>query len=187
MSRWATTSVVTYIEFEVSLWSSLVTNQVITCTAGFLSDLAKCFSELTYTPHKLYSVADLQKFTSTDPREDFTDHDVGTWGCDPLALDYNASDVRDFNVWEDKTKINEEGGDTGICKNLNLSAMVIPTEYAASWASGSGLSAVSVLLGAHSDGTPIQAGLRELLAVAPGIPFGLTLLGAKMTTLNPDF
>jgi amidase len=31
----------------------------------------------------------------------------------------------------------------------------------------------------YSDGTPIQNGLRELIAVAPGIPFGLTFLGEK--------
>lgn len=34
-------------------------------------------------------------------------------------------------------------------------------------------------MGAYSADTPVQNGLRDLIAVAPGIPFGLAFMGQK--------
>jgi amidase len=57
--------------------------------------------------------------------------------------------------------------------------MVIPTDYASTWASSAGLPEISIPLSVYPDQTPVQKGLLELIAVAPGIPFGLTFLSKK--------
>lgn len=70
-------------------------------------------------------------------------------------------------------------GDANKTLAFNVSAFLIPTEYASSWISAQGLPAVIVPLGGYADDIPIIPGLRELVAVAPGIPFGLSFTGPK--------
>jgi amidase len=168
----------THDEFDLSLSSPEMNNQSIACAAGFMSGLAAYASELTHNPHNIRSVADLRRYTIHDAREDYPNRNVGIWDG-ALALGYNDSDIRAFKAWQASLDLDREGGVTAVCDKMNLSALVIPTEYSPTWASAPGLPAVSVPLGAYPDDVPIQKGLRELIAVAPGIPFGLTFLGKR--------
>lgn len=167
-----------FTQFDFALRSADMNNQSIVCAADFQSDLASYFSELTYNPNNLHTLADLNNYTKADPREDYPDRDTILWEA-ALALGYNESDPRAFAAWQASVDVDEEGGVTGLCKQLNLSAILIPTEYAPSWVSPVGLPGITVPLSAYPDDVPIQDGLRELIAVAPGIPFGLTFLGPK--------
>ncbi len=153
-------------------------NESITAGADFASDIASYFSELTVNPNRLHSVTDLRDFTVKDPREDYPDRDVSVWNA-CISLGFNASDERAFEAVQSDLGVDERGGVTGVINQLNLSALIIPTEYAPTWAASPGLPAVTVPLGVYPDGTPVMKGKRELIAVAPGIPFGLTFLGKR--------
>lgn len=153
-------------------------NESITIGADFISNLASYFAELTYNPNDLHTVEDLLNFTQNDPREDYPDRDTGAWES-ALALGFNASDQRAYTALENDLQLDREGGVTGVIEQLGLSALIIPTDYAPTWAASPGLPEVTVPMGAYPDGTPVIKGARELIAVAPGIPFGLTFLGKK--------
>lgn len=153
-------------------------NESTTIGADFISDLAAYFAELTYNPYDLHTVEDLVNFTRNDPREDFPDRDMGAWEA-ALDLGFNSSDVRAYTALQNDLQLDEEGGVTGVVEKLGLSALIIPTDYAPTWAASPGLPEVTVPMGAYPDGTPVIKGARELIAVAPGIPFGLTFLGKK--------
>ncbi|KAH8901079.1 amidase signature enzyme [Thozetella sp. PMI_491] len=153
-------------------------NESIALAADFSSNLASYFGELIVNPHNLSSVADLRNFTIHDPREDYPDRDVSSWDF-VLSLGFDASDVRAYTAVQNDIALDKSGGVTGTTNRLNLSALIIPTEYAPTWAAPAGLPEVTVPMGAYPDGTPIIHGQRDLIAVAPGIPFGLTFLGQQ--------
>lgn len=161
-----------------SLATPDTTNETISCSAGFNSGLASYLSELMYNPNDLHNLSDLISYTKNDPREDYPDRDIVSWEG-AIQLGYNASDIRAITAHEDSLKADYEGGVTGIIRQYNLSALIIPTDYAPTWASSPGLPAISVPLGAYPEGTPVLNGSRELIDVAPGIPFGLSFLGEK--------
>lgn len=168
----------THYEYDVGYANPRTTYQGTVCSAGFISDLASYLSELTFNPNGIYTVEDLRNYTTKDPREDYPDRDTISWDG-ALSLGFNSSDKRAWDAWQSSVKLDIEGGVTGVCNLLNLSAIAMPTEYSPSWASSPGLPAISVPMSAYPDDIPIQKGLRELIAVAPRIPFGLTFLGRR--------
>lgn len=169
-------SAAAHLEFNKGYSYPGATNQSNVCSAGFISGMATYFAELTSNPNNLHTVAELRNWTASNLAEDYPDRDMISWDG-ALSLGYNETDERAYKAWEAAISVDAEGGITGICNQLNLSAVIIPSEWAATWASSPGLPAVSVPLGSYPDDVPIQAGLRELIAVAPGIPFGLSFLG----------
>ncbi|KAH8897436.1 amidase signature enzyme [Thozetella sp. PMI_491] len=163
---------------DIGLRSSFVSNESINCGSGFVSGMATYFSELTFNPNNLHSVTDLANWTRQDPREDYPDRNVGLWEV-AMGLGFDQSDARSWAARQGNIAADVAGGVTGICRQLNLSAVVIPTEYAPTWASSPGLPAISVPMGAYPDDVPILNGSRELISVAPRIPYGLSFLGQK--------
>jgi amidase len=155
-----------------------ISNETITIGADFITDIAAYMSDLTYNPNNITSVEDLRRYTQSDPREDYPDRDTGGWDA-ALALGFDASDLRAYNALQADMYLDESGGVTGTINKYNLTAPVLPTDYAPTWAASPGLPAVSVPMGAYPDGTPLIKGARELIAVAPGIPFGLAFLGKR--------
>jgi amidase len=127
-------------------------------------------SELTYNPNDLHNLSDLINYPKQDPREDYPDRNIVAWEG-MIQLGYNTSDIRAITAHEDSIDADYEGGVTGILRQYNLSALIIPTDYAPTWASSSVLPAISVPLGAYPEGTLVLNGSRELIDVAPGIPF----------------
>ncbi|KAJ1540156.1 hypothetical protein HK405_011831, partial [Cladochytrium tenue] len=166
----------THTALDNSLGSSALNSDAVNCASGFISGLPAYMAQLTENPHGIASVADLRAFTIADAREDYPDRDVLSWDV-ALALGYNLSSPESAAWWQAGIDADAAGGVTGVCNQLGLAAVVIPTEYAPTWASSPGLPAVSVPLGAYPDDVPLQAGLRELVAVAPGIPFGISFVG----------
>ncbi|KAL2868993.1 amidase signature enzyme [Aspergillus lucknowensis] len=171
-------STATTSEFIWELSSTKMSTENVVIGSDFISDLAAYFAELTENPNDLHSVEDLVEFTRSEPREDWPDRDIGGW-LGALELGFNSSDVRAFEAREKLLALDRDGGVTGIINKLNLSAVILPTDYAPTWAASPGLPEVTVPMGAYPPGTPIIKSARELIAVAPGIPFGLTFLGKK--------
>lgn len=155
-----------------------VTNETISCASGFNSGIPEYFGQLTYNPHNITSVEDLANFTKTDPREDYPDRNIVAWEG-AIAIGYGADDERAIAVHQDCLDADEQGGVTGVIRDLNLDALIIPTDYSPTWASTPGLPGISVPLGVYPADTPVIAGRRELVDVAPGIPYGVSFLGQR--------
>jgi amidase len=167
-----------YSEYNLGLRSSDSNHQSINCGSGFVSGLAAYLSELTENPNDLTSVNDTAEWTMEDPREQYPDRDVGLFQV-AQSFGFNETDPRSFEAWQLGNDLDLQGGVSGICNQLDLDALVLPTEYAPVWASSPGLPAISVPLGAYPENIPFQPNLRELVGVAPGIPFGLSFLGPR--------
>ncbi|KAK8058566.1 hypothetical protein PG994_009014 [Apiospora phragmitis] len=136
------------------------TYEGITVSADFVSDIAAYFAQLTSNPHDIHTLDDLREFTQRERREEYPDRDTAGSG-----------------VAEEPAAGRRRGGVSGLIARYNLSALVMPTEYVPTWTSAPGLPVITVPLGVYPPGTPILAGSRGLIAVAPGIPFGLAWLG----------
>lgn len=167
-----------FSEYNLGLRSAGSNHQSINCGSGFVSGLAAYLSELTENPQNLLSVNDTTTWTMEDTREDYPDRNVGLFEI-AMSFGFNESDPRSFEAWQLGNDLDLQGGVSGTCEQLNLTAMVIPTEYAPVWVSSPGLPAISVPMGAYPGDVPIQEGLRELIGVAPGVPFGLSFLGPR--------
>jgi amidase len=167
-----------FTEYNLGLRTPGSNHQSVNCGSGFVSGLAAYLDELTENPNNLHSVNDTKQWTMNDPREDYPDRNVGLFEI-AMSYGFNESDPRSYAAWKNGTDLDIQGGVTGTCNRLNLTAMIIPTEYAPVWVSSPSLPAVSVPMGAYPDDIVIQAGLREHVGVAPGIPFGLTFMGRR--------
>jgi len=158
-------------------------NESTTIGADFISDLASYMAELTYNPYNITTVEDLLNFTQKDPREDWPDRDTGAWET-AIKLGFNSSDVRAFTALQNDLQLDRDGGTTGVIEKYRLDAIIIPTDFAPTWAASPGLPEVTVPLGAYPPGTPELKSARELIAVGPGVPFGLTFMGAKWSEMT---
>ncbi|KAK8032396.1 amidase [Apiospora arundinis] len=157
---------------------SEATHEGITVRAGFVSDIAAYFAQLASNPHNIHTLEDLRNFTQRDPREGYPSRDTAGWD-DALALGFNGSDPRVKAAWKESIRLDEEEGVSGLIAKHNLSALVMPTEYVPTWTSSPGLPVITVPLGVYPPGTPLINGSRGLVAVAPGIPFGLAWAGKR--------
>ena len=167
-----------FSEYNLGLRSAGSNHQSINCGSGFVSGLAAYLSELTENPQDLHSVNDTTQWTMRDAREDYPDRNVGLFEV-AMSFGFNESDPRSYEAWQLGNELDLQGGVSGTCNERNLTAVVLPTEYAPVWVSSPGLPAISVPMGAYPGDIPIQEGLRELIGVAPGIPFGLSFLGPR--------
>ena len=98
----------------------------------------------------------------------------------------NATDKRAHETLQADLGLHKARGITSIITKHNLSALVLPTDFTLTWAANPGLPAVTVPFGTYLDGIFLIKGTRELIAVAPGIPFGMAFWarsGAKRLLL----
>ncbi|KAH8598253.1 amidase [Bisporella sp. PMI_857] len=153
-------------------------NETVTTMADFVSGIAEYFSQLVYNPNSIQYLADLRAFTQNHPLEEYPARDTAVWDV-ALALGFNASDIRAYAAWQNSLRLDKEGGVTHLISFFDLDALVIPTEYAPTYVAAPGLPAITVPLGSYPPDTPVIKGQRELISVAPNIPFRLTFLGAK--------
>jgi amidase len=83
-------------------------------------------------------LGDLNNWTEVSPLEDCPDRDTILWEA-AVGLGYNKTDPRVHVAYEASVDVDIDEGVTGICNEFNLSALLIPTEYAPSWISAQGL------------------------------------------------
>ncbi|KAK5119442.1 hypothetical protein LTR85_007542 [Meristemomyces frigidus] len=158
-------------------------NETIVLDADFIVDLANYLSELTYNPNNITSLADLRAFTMSFPAEQWSPYarDVGIWN-ESLALGFNNTSPEFWKAWEADQYLGGEAGLFGALARNNLSAVLLPTQFAPSFAAIVGAPGVTVPMGFYPANTTVTMnGFGNLVAQAPGIPFGLSFLGAKWT------
>ncbi|KAK4540673.1 hypothetical protein LTR36_009004 [Oleoguttula mirabilis] len=158
-------------------------NETIVLDADFPVNLANYLSELTYNPNNITSLADLRNFTEHFPAEQWslTARDVGIWN-ESLALGFNNTSPEFWKAWEADQYLGGEAGLFGAIARDNLSAVLLPTQFSPSFAAIVGAPGITVPMGFYPANTTVTMnGFGNLVAQAPGVPFGLSFLGAKWT------
>lgn len=147
--------------------------------ADFISNIAKYLSRLKANPNKLYSLSDIRNFTQHEPLEGYPDRDAGLWDL-ALATGLNNTSPEFWSLYQETLRTGGEGGILGALTRHKLDAVILPTAIAPAIPAMVGSPVITVPLGALPDGTPVQHDSRgELVVSAPGIPFGISFLGAK--------
>ena len=97
-----------------------------------------------------------------------------------LAAGMNNTSPEFWPMYQEVLRIGGEGGVLGALSRQNLDAVILPTTLAPAMPAMVGSPVITVPLGAFPNGTEIQHGSRgDTVSSAPGIPFGISFLGAK--------
>ena len=156
-------------------------NESIVLEADFPVNLATYLSELTSNPNNITSLSDLRAFTERFPAEQFSPkaRDVGIWNSS-LALGFNNTSPQFWKAWQADQYLGGEAGLFGALSRDNLSAVLLPTQFAPSFAAIVGAPGVTVPMGFYPVNTTVKMnGFGNLVAQGPNVPFGLSFLGRK--------
>ncbi|KAL2127320.1 hypothetical protein VTI74DRAFT_10933 [Chaetomium olivicolor] len=156
--------------------------------ADFVSSLPRYLSLLSHNPHRLATLSDLREWTRAHGAlEAYPQRDTAIWD-EALALDPDGLGA-DPNAkapcfWANYTAALHLAGPlglTGALANHSLDALVVPTEWASTLPAVLGAPVVTVPMGSWPKGTPVvrDDGLGHMVEIAPGVPFGISFLGAK--------
>ncbi|KAL2010788.1 hypothetical protein VTN00DRAFT_3506 [Thermoascus crustaceus] len=147
--------------------------------ADFISNMAKYLAGLKTNPNNLHTLAGVRRFTRNFPLEDYPDRDTGIWDS-ALAANITNTSPEFWSLYQKNLYFGGEGGVLGALERNNLDAVILPTDFAYAVPALVGAPAITVPLGAYPKDTPVQYNSRgDLVQVAPGIPFGISFLGAK--------
>ncbi|KAL1961824.1 hypothetical protein VTN77DRAFT_1036 [Rasamsonia byssochlamydoides] len=147
--------------------------------ADFISDLAKYLSELKTNPQNLHSLEEVRYFTQHFPLEDYPARDTGVWDA-ALAAGINNTSPEFWQLYQQNLYFGGEGGVLGALQKYDLDAVILPTDFAYPVPALVGAPIVTVPLGAYPNGTAVQRSPPwNLVEAAPGIPFGISFMGAK--------
>ncbi|KAI1139215.1 glutamyl-tRNA amidotransferase subunit A [Hypoxylon sp. FL0543] len=161
------------LEFRNSDVEQLVLN------ADFLVNLHSYLDTLTYNPNNITSLAALRAFTQSFPLESYPLRDTSIW--DAALQQWNNTDPRFWPAYQENVYYGAEGGLLGAIARDDLDAVVLPANFASSYAATVGAPIVTVPLGSYPADMPTVANAWGLLDVAPNIPFGISFLGARFT------
>ncbi|KAL5356038.1 amidase signature domain-containing protein [Aspergillus floccosus] len=155
------------------------TNPDMVVAADLISDLTGFLSSLTTNPNHIRSLGDLRAYTQCDPREQYPSRDTGLWDM-MLAGAVDNTSPEFWAMYQQNLYFGGEAGLLGALSRHNLDAVVLPTAVATTIPALIGSPVVTVPLGAFPDGTPVvRNAFGDLVVQAPGIPFGMSFLGAK--------
>lgn len=143
----------------------------------FISNIANYLSSLKTNPNKLYSLNDIRNFTQHEPLEDYPDRDTHLWDL-ALFVGLNNTSPEFWLMYQEVLRIGGDGGILGALDRQNLDAVILPTAVAPGIPAIVGSPAITVPLGVLPEGTP-EFKDRGVVYSAPGIPFGISFLGAK--------
>lgn len=149
--------------------------------ADFIVNIAHYFSELTYNPNNITSLADLRAWTMAFPGEEWspTARDVGIWN-ESLALGFNNTSPQFWAAWQADQMLGGPLGLFGAIARDNLSAVLLPTQFSTSFAAIVGAPVVTVPMGFYPANTTVTMNsFGNLVAQAPNVPFGLSFMGKK--------
>ncbi|KAL4894733.1 amidase [Aspergillus ambiguus] len=166
---------------DFSAWKEFSSSSSPNMIVGldFIYSLASFLSQLVTNPNNIYSLPDLRMYTQHDPREQYPTRDTGMWDT-MLGATFNNSSPEFWRMYQENLYFGGEGGLLGALSRNKLDAVVLPTAVAASIPALIGSPVVTVPLGALPDGTPVvRNAFGDLVQAAPGIPFGISFLGAR--------
>ncbi|OTA55107.1 amidase [Hypoxylon sp. EC38] len=147
--------------------------------ADFVVNLKSYFDTLTYNPNSITSLEALRAFTQSSPLEGYPLRDTGIW--DEALQGWNNTDPRFWPAYQQNVYYGTEGGLLGAIERDHLDAVVLPANFASSYAATVGAPIITVPLGCYPPDMTTVANEWGLLDVAPNIPFGISFLGAKFT------
>ena len=141
----------------------------IVLNADFLTDLSRYLELLTYNPHNVTSLAELRNFTQSSLSEEYPERDTGKWDS-ALEQGWNNSSPNFWPVYQRYLYYGKEGGLLGALKRHKLDAVVLPTQFASSWAAVIGSPTVTVPMGSYPADAPVVKESWGLVTSAPNIP-----------------
>ncbi|KAI1177400.1 amidase signature domain-containing protein [Nemania sp. FL0916] len=148
--------------------------------ADFASDLVAFLQQLEHNPNKIDGVASLRAFTRHHPAEDYPARNTATWDT---ILEGGLGDLTraEFDaVYQHNLYLGGEGGVLGALERHRLDAIVLPSAVAFEIAALVGTPIITVPLGqARADAPVVMEASGDAVEMAPGIPFGISFLGAK--------
>jgi amidase len=176
------------------------TSETEVLNADFIVNLASYLAILVENPNNVTTLADVRNFTQDFPLEDYPDRDTAIWDAALDTQGYNNTDPRFWAAYQQDLYFGNEGGLLGALERDNLDAVILPTNFASSWAAIVGAPIVTVPLGFYPWNATVVPNRRgDLVALGPNIPydsevsygaasianevsrFGLSFLGAKWT------
>ncbi|EHK19524.1 uncharacterized protein TRIVIDRAFT_213601 [Trichoderma virens Gv29-8] len=146
--------------------------------ADFFANVASYLAQLTSNPSDIHTLADIREQTQKHPLETYPQRDTGIWDDILFEQKWDNTDPQFQQVYERLQELGGPGGLPGVLERHNLSAVVMPTSMAPMWAAVIGAPAITVPMGHHSETEPVHED-GELVETGPGVPFGLSFLGAK--------
>jgi amidase len=148
-------------------------------SGDFKPNLAAYLAQLTVNPNNVTSLADITTFTQTDPKEQYPFRDTQIFE-DSLALNFSNTDAQFYSAYTTDLYLGGPGGLLGALDTYSLDAVVVPSSYASGISAIIGGPVITVPLGSWPNGTAVQMNDREdLVARAPGVPFGIGFAGAR--------
>ncbi|CAN9477738.1 unnamed protein product [Alternaria alternata] len=149
--------------------------------ADFIVDVSKYLAQLDKNPENVTSLEDLRRFTQQSSFEDYPDRDTKIWDDALYVQGWNNTDPRFWDAYLDFLYYGGEGGLLGAIERDELDAVIMPANGSPVFAAGGGAPVVSVPLGFYAANTSVVKNDRGMPFVAPGIPFGVSFMGAKFS------
>lgn len=147
------------------------TSETLVLNADFIVNLATYLAELTYNPNNITSLAEERNFTQADPLEDYPDRDTAIWDDALFTQGWNNTDPRFWAAYQQDLFFGGEGGLLGTLERENLDAVILPTNFASSWAAIVGAPIVTVPLGFYPANATVTYNSRgDLVESSPNFP-----------------
>ncbi|KAF1829857.1 amidase signature enzyme [Decorospora gaudefroyi] len=145
----------------------------------FGPNLAHYLEQLTYNPNNMHNLQDVRNFTQNFPPEQYPSRNTAAFDS-ALALNFSNTDPEFWSAYQYNQYLGGPGGLLGALTTYNLDAIVVPTAYASGISAIIGGPVITVPLGAWPADTPVVRNRRgDLVARAPGVPFGISFLGRR--------
>jgi amidase len=138
--------------------------------ADFKVSIESYLGTLVTNPEDIHTIEDLIKFHENHPKEDFPNRNVDRF---KLAASINTSSSEYRKVESRMGYFSGEGGIEGALKRHKVDVLVVPSiqETILAFSTIAGSPSISVPLGAHPPGTPIEKDSKsDMITLAPGIP-----------------
>ena len=162
---------------EFGAWA--VDNTSIVFEADMLAEISLYLSNLALNPRGIRTFDDLINCTKSDPREEYPERDIADWDG-AVALNLSASSAEVWAAYQADLLHGTEASITGALEAYDLDALVLPSRFAYAYAALAGSPVITVPLGVlPEDAETFYDARQELVQSGPGIPFGLSFLGAK--------
>lgn len=172
-------TVVDGADFAVFNPSAFNSNSDLVLDVDFVEGLESYLSQLATNPNDIHNLRDLIDFSMSDPREEYPERDISVWQR-AINRNLSASSSESYNAYEANRRMAEENGITGTLERYDLDALIMPTFTSFRLPAIAGLPVITVPLGFFPAGTgEVRNTKGDMVNVGPGIPFGISFVGAK--------